>query len=123
MIKTLTTFLKLLGYPIVTAVFLLMLAGPGIFLKSLGQRNTILAYILAYLFAFYTPAIVAGFDTGFNKGTMFSNKTLIYGVWSAGILAIFHLISFFFSINVLGSFWIIVFLFAAVLVSRDRGGQ
>jgi hypothetical protein len=91
-----------------------MLAGPAIFLKWLSQHNADLAYVLAYLLAFYAPAIV----TGFSRGTMFSAKTLIEGVWSTGFLVVFHLGSLLFQFDFFGASLPLVFLLA---FARERG--
>ncbi len=108
MSKNITSLFKLIGYPVVILVVLLMLAGPAIFLKWLNQQNINLAYVVAYLLAFYVPAIA----TGFNKGVMFSTETLIRGIWSVGFLVVFHIGSLLFHFDFFAASLPLVFLFS-----------
>ncbi len=108
MSKSLTSLFKLIGYPVVTWIVLLMLGGPAIFLKWLSQQHINLAYGIAYLLAFYVPAIA----TGFNKGVMFSTETLIRGIWSVGFLVVFHVGSLLFHFDFFAASLPLVFLFS-----------
>jgi len=122
MSRTLVTLFRLLGYPVGTLVVLLMLSGPAIFLNWVGQHSANVAYVLAYLLAFYAPAMA----TGFNKGIMFSTKTLIAGARSVGLLVILHLGSLLFHFNFFGAPFPLVFLLAlaletGIIVPKRRG--